>query len=143
MLVLIIILAPITSYAKSYVADDNYIMSSNIHDLFDNYFGSSKSYKYFPYKCYYGNYDRECYYGIDKDFNYLNVTYNCESSYGCSQVIDIGVDENFTVNGKNIYQKEVSADVSILYFLVFTGLIILFLELTKVVVRNGDYKDVY
>ena len=61
--------------AQSYVADDNYIISSNYHDFFRHYFGEDKSYQYFSYRCSNDSYNRNCYYGIDSDNNYIKIEY--------------------------------------------------------------------
>ncbi|MBE6156756.1 MAG: hypothetical protein E7161_03310 [Firmicutes bacterium] len=103
-MVLIIILVPITSVkAQSYTAEDT-LLSSNVHDYFNNYFNGNKSYQYFGYAC--G--DRTCYYGIDSDHNYVNITYTSTSGYGYDYVISTGVDENFSVSGSNVFKKEIN-----------------------------------
>lgn len=123
MLVLTITLVPTLSVsAKSYTADDNYIMSSNYHDFYRNYFGDSVSYQYFPYKCYFGSSERECYFGIDKEGNYADITYK-ENGYGYSQIVKYGVDESFSVSGKNIYKVDVSSGRITNQILVFVFLL--------------------
>lgn len=111
--------------AQSYVADDNYTINSQYHDLFNNYFDGSKSYQYFPYKCNYGNsYYRECYFGIDSAGNYLKVDYIYENnSYTTNYTT--GIDEAFSVSGNNIFKKGVSTQRIYLYAIVFFILVFL------------------
>lgn len=119
-LVLIIILVPITSVkAQSYTAEDT-LLSSNIHDYFNNYFSGNKSYQYFGYVC--G--DRTCYYGIDSDFNFVNITYTSTSGYNYNYKITTGVDENFSVSGANVFKKDVNNSRAILMALALITAII-------------------
>lgn len=107
MLALIIILVP-TANAQSYVADDSVVISSQYHDLFNNYFDGKLSYQYFPYECD-SLYSRTCYYGIDSEGNYLNVYYiRSDNSY--EQRIEVGKDENFSVTGSNVIKKDVNTE---------------------------------
>lgn len=103
MLALIIMLVPTISYAQSYTAE-NTLLNSNVHDYFNNYFSGSKSYQYFGYAC--G--DRTCYYGIDSDNNYVNITYTNTSGYSYDYLITTGVDDNFSVTGVNVFKKEIN-----------------------------------
>lgn len=115
MLVLLIILAPTTKVnAQSYTAEDT-VLNSNIHDYFNNYFNGNKSYQYFAYTC--G--DRTCYYGIDSDNNYVNITYTNINGYSYDYIITTGVDENFSVSGTNIFKKEINDSRAILVALAF------------------------
>lgn len=96
-------LVPTISKAQSYTAEDA-MLSSNVHDYFNNYFSGNKSYQYFGYAC--G--DRTCYYGIDSDFNYVNITYTSSSTgYSYDYLITTGVDEDFSVSGSNVFKKEI------------------------------------
>lgn len=115
---LIITLVPMVSHAQSYVTNDNVVISSQYHDLFNNYFLGDKSYQYFPYECDSGSYSRTCYYGIDSDFNYLNVTYT-RNGANYETFIEKGIDENFSVSGNNIIFKPVSYNYVILYSIAF------------------------
>lgn len=92
-------------YAQSYTADDTYIIGSNIHDFFKYYFGEDASYQYFSYKCNSGNYERNCYYGIDSSNNYVKIEYQDNGSYSYNQKITTGVDENFSVTGTSVFKK--------------------------------------
>lgn len=103
MLALIIMLVPTISKAQSYTAEDT-LLSSNVHDYFNNYFSGNKSYQYFGYAC--G--DRTCYYGIDSDFNYVNISYTNTSGYSYDYLITTGIDENFSVTGSNVFKKEIN-----------------------------------
>lgn len=94
--------------AQSYVADDNYIISSNYHDFFRHYFGEDKSYQYFSYRCSNDSYNRNCYYGIDSDNNYIKIEYEDTGNYSYNQKITTGVDENFSVSGNAIFKQEIS-----------------------------------
>lgn len=94
--------------AQSYVADDNYIISSNYHDFFRHYFGEDKSYQYFSYRCSNDSYNRNCYYGIDSDNNYIKIEYEDTGNYSYNQKITTGVDENFSVTGNAIFKQGIS-----------------------------------
>ncbi len=122
-IILVLTVSPVN--AQSYVADDNYTINSQYHDLFNNYFDGSKSYQYFPYKCNYGNsYYRECYFGIDSDGNYLKVDYIYgNNSYTTNYTT--GIDEDFSVSGNNIFKKGVSTQYIYLYAFIFVVLIVL------------------
>lgn len=126
MLVLITILVPIANVeAKSFTTDNNAIVPSNIHDYFRYYFGEEKSYQYFPYSCTYGSYTRTCYYGIDKEGNYLDIKYQ-GSDYSYNQISEFGVNETFSVTGKNIFKVNVSNSSVITTILVFVFVFIVF-----------------
>lgn len=130
MSVLVTTLALITNVkATSYVADDSVVISSQYHDLFNNYFDGSRSYQYFPYSCNYDNYSRTCYYGIDSDNNYMKITYSSSGSYSSSYKIETGVDENFSVTGSNIIKKPVAPLYIIIYGFVFLFLVIFLFNL--------------
>lgn len=122
MSVLAIMLVPtINAKAVSYRADDTAILSSQIHDYFNNYFSGNKSYQYFGYVC--G--DRTCYYGIDSDYNYVNITYQNVSGYSYDYLISTGIDESFSVSGINIFKKEINNSRVILMALVLiTGIMV-------------------
>lgn len=127
-LAIILVLTTKDVNAKEYVADDNYSMTSQYHDIFNNYFGEDKEYLYFPYSCEIGPYSRECYFGIDKDGNYLDISY---ISSGSSYVVNYssGIDEEFSVSGNNVFRKKVSSNIILLYGFTFflVLLVILFL----------------
>lgn len=120
---LIIILVPITSCAKSYVADDSVIIEDNIHSFFNNYFSSTDIYEYFPYECNYSDYNRTCYYGINQDNEYVDISYTYGDRFNYDRVITTGIDENFSVTGNNVIKKGVSINYIILVVLVFFGVI--------------------
>lgn len=109
MLVLMLTLVPTISNAQSYVAEDT-VLNSNIHDYFNNYFNGNRSYQYFGYSC--G--DRTCYYGIDSDNNYVNITYTNTSGYSYDYLITTGIDENFSVSGTSVFKKEIKDSRAIL-----------------------------
>lgn len=117
MLVLIIILVPITSVsADTYTSKDDTIISSTYYDFFKSHFGEDKSYKFFAYNCYgSGTYNRTCYYGIDKDFNYVKISYNSNNELQITK----GIDENFSVNGSNIIEVKPSLFAQILWAITF------------------------
>lgn len=103
-------IVPITSNATSYTADNSVIISSDIHDLYNNYFKKSDTYLYFPYSCYYDSYySRTCYFGINQNNEYLKVDY-VTSGNSYTRRITTGTDDNFSVNGNNVIRKEVSID---------------------------------
>lgn len=131
-MVLAIILVPTVSHAQSYTAS-NTILGSNIHDYFNNYFNGSNSYQYFAYAC--G--DRTCYYGIDSENNYVNITYETSSSgYSYNYVISTGVDNNFSVSGANVFKKEINDSKVILWALAFlTGCLVVYM------LNRGVYND--
>lgn len=106
--------------AQSYVADDNYIISSNYHDFFRHYFGEDKSYQYFSYRCSNDSYNRNCYYGIDSDNNYIKIEYEDTGNYSYNQKITTGVDENFSVSGNAIFKQGISQAK-------FTNIILIFI----------------
>lgn len=112
-------LVTINVKADSYVTDDTYIISSQYHDFFKNYFGDNKKYQYFSYKCNAGSYQRNCYYGIDSESNYIKVEYVDNDSYSYNQKITIGIDENFSVSGNVIFIHEISSCTYIFYLLIF------------------------
>lgn len=126
MSVLIIMLVPITSVkAKSFTADNNAVVPSNIHDYFRYYFGDRKSYEYFPYSCYYGSYSLTCYYGIDKDGNYLDIKYQ-GSDYSYNQISEFGINDTYSVIGSNVFKVNVSNNYLISYILIFALLVFFF-----------------
>lgn len=115
MLVLIItVLATVNVNAVSYTAKDT-VINSNIHDYFNNYFNDNLSYQYFAYEC--G--ERTCYYGIDSENNYVNISYTSTSSgYNYDYLITSGIDEDFSVTGTSIFKHEVSNDRILLIVIV-------------------------
>lgn len=116
--------------AQSYVADDNYIISSNYHDFFRHYFGEDKSYQYFSYRCSNDSYNRNCYYGIDSDNNYIKIEYEDTGNYSYNQKITTGVDENFSVSGNAIFKQGISqAKFTNITFIFVTCFIIFILML--------------
>lgn len=123
MLVLMVTLVPTISKAQSYTAEDT-LLSSNVHDYFNNYFSGNKSYQYFGYAC--G--DRTCYYGIDSDNNYVNITYTNTTGYGYDYLISTGVDDNFSVSGSSVFKKEINDSRVILCALSFlTGCLVVYM----------------
>lgn len=116
---LVLLLIPIITirevHATSYIASSDTIMSSNYHDFFLNYFGENIDFQYFSYDC--G--DRTCYYGIDKDFNYVNITYDTTTGYGYNTTIKTGIDENFSVTGDIIFTHYGYSNAYIYYLLIF------------------------
>lgn len=133
MLVLTIILVPITSVsADTYTSKDNTIIGSNYYDFYKAQFGEDKYYKFFAYDCYgSGTYNRTCYYGIDRDFNYVQIKYNSNNE----MEIVKGVDEDFSVTGTNIIEVKPSPESQIAYglnfilvfFIIYTMLGVVFL----------------
>lgn len=122
MLVLTITLAPITSYAKSYVSDDTVVITSDMHNFFNNYFDYTDSYLYFPYECGYSDYNRTCYFGINQDNEYVDITYS-GSGYNYDRLISTGVDNSFSVSGSNVIRKSVSVEYVLLLVAVFFSII--------------------
>lgn len=101
MLVLVIISLIITSnvYADSYTTN-NTIVPSQYHDFFQLHF-KNKNYKYFPYNCLTSSsYYRTCYMGIDKDGNYIKISYNNNNELEITK----GIDNNFSLNGDNYFE---------------------------------------
>lgn len=133
MLVLTIILVPITSVsADTYTSKDNTIIGSNYYDFYKAQFGEDKYYKFFAYDCSgSGTYSRTCYYGIDRDFNYVQIKYNSNNE----MEIVKGVDEDFSVTGTNIIEVKPSPESQIAYglnfilvfFIIYTMLGVVFL----------------
>lgn len=113
--------------AQSYVADDNYIISSNYHDFFRHYFGEDKSYQYFSYRCSNDSYNRNCYYGIDSDNNYIKIEYEDTGNYSYNQKITTGVDENFSVSGNAIFKQGISQSKFTNIILILVTCFIIFL----------------
>ncbi len=113
--------------AQSYVADDNYIISSNYHDFFRHYFGEDKSYQYFSYRCSNDSYNRNCYYGIDSDNNYIKIEYEDTGNYSYNQKITTGVDENFSVSGNAIFKQGISQSKFTNIIFIFVTCFIIFL----------------
>ncbi len=130
MLVLLITVVTTTNvYATSYVADDTSSISSQYHDIFNNYFSKSVSYQYFSYKCHYGNSDRNCYFGIDNDGNFLRIVYQANgNSY--IQKYEKGVDEDFSVSGVNVFRKEIDNVIVTNYILSFVFVLTIVFILT-------------
>lgn len=114
--------------AKSYVADDTTILSSNIHDFFNNYFSYDDQYLYFPYECNYDDRIRVCYYGINHENEYVALIYE-NGGYTYSQVIDVGIDNNFSVTGNNIFYKNVSTGYLIFFAISFIFGFVLIIKL--------------
>lgn len=131
MLVFLIISLTITNTvnAKSYIADDTTVISSQYVDMFQNYFGDDISYQYFTYKCDYGTSIRNCYYAIDNSYNYINVTYTSSSSYGYNTKIETGVDQDFSVEGLvfKVHQSYVFIILVVLCFGITCALVSLLL----------------
>lgn len=102
MLVLVIISLIITNnvYADSYTTN-NTIVSSQYHDFFQLHFKNTE-YKYFPYNCNLtsSSYYRTCYMGIDKDGNYIKISYNNNNELEITK----GIDNNFSLNGDNYFE---------------------------------------
>lgn len=113
--------------AQSYVSDDNYIISSNYHDFFRHYFGEDKSYQYFSYRCSNDSYNRNCYYGIDSDNNYIKIEYEDTGNYSYNQKITTGVDENFSVSGNAIFKQGISQSKFTNIIFIFVTCFIIFL----------------
>lgn len=122
MLVLVITLVPMVSFADTYVADDTYTMTSQYHDVFNNYFSPWVSYQYFSYDCVYGSYARQCYLGIDSEGNYLKINYVQD---GNNYVVNYqeGVDEDFSVSGINVFKKGIDVNSIIAVAVIFFGLL--------------------
>lgn len=128
MLVLGIILAPtINVNAKSYIADDTVTIPSQYHDVFNNYFKEYQKYTYFPYECN-TNYSRTCYFGIDSQGNYLDISYK---NYGNSYELQYtkGVDEDFSVTGVNVFIHEPSMASLLTCAVIFIFLVLLICSL--------------
>lgn len=116
MLVLAIILVPITKVsATSYTAKNDIIISSTYYDFYKAQFGEDKSYKFFAYDCSSGSYSRTCYYGIDKDNNYVQIKYNSNYNY---EIVK-GIDNNFSVSGDNVIEVKPSFISQLTYAIVF------------------------
>lgn len=120
MLVLIVTLVLTISevQAQTYTANNEIVIGTQYHELFNNYFDGSKSYLYFPYTCRINNYDRVCYLGIDSDGKFLKVEYVASGNSYSTRIVE-GVDENFSVNGSNVIRKDVSNLEIIKYLSVF------------------------
>lgn len=130
MLVLGITLVPTISVkADSYTAKDNIVFDTKYYEFFDHQFDKNTSYKFFAYDCFYSNYNRTCYYGIDSNNNFVKISYNSDSYSDLT--ITKGVDDNFSVVGTNIISVSPSSDTVILQVLVFS--IILFVILKMLV----------
>lgn len=123
MLVLIVTSVPIINLnADTYVSNDNTLVSSNIHDFFENYFSPKDTYQYFPYTC--G--DRTCYFGINSDNEFVRLYYS--GTYGSNLQIEKGVDYEFNVSGVNVFIHEPDIQFEILISIVFIFLIYFFLN---------------
>lgn len=116
MLALTIMLVPtIKVKADTYTTKDSVVVSSQYYDFFESKFGEDKEYKFFPYNCSSGsNNNRTCYYGIDKEFNYIKIYYN-DSELD----IETGIDENFQLIGNNVYHHKPSINTQLLYAICF------------------------
>lgn len=129
MLVLIIMLAPtIKVGAKSYIADDTTIISSQYHEFFNNYFDDVVGFQYFTYKCNVNDITRNCYYGIDSKGNYINIGYTYNSYNNYSIQITKGIDEDFSVSGSNVFKIGYNYSKLIFYLLVGTWFVLFFLR---------------
>lgn len=118
MSVLAIMLVPTTkASALTYTAKDNIIIDTKYYEFFKAQFGKDKSYKFFAYDCEYNNYNRTCYYGIDKDFNYIDISYT-SNSYS-DLIIKKGTDTNFSVSGVNVIEVQPDTNLTILYAITF------------------------
>ena len=108
MLVLVITLVPIVK-AETYTAKNDIIIDT-------------KYYKFFAYDCAYSNYNRTCYYGIDKKNNFVKIDY---SNSGNSYQINItkGIDNNFKVNGTNVIEIKPSYISILTYGIAFLFII--------------------
>lgn len=113
--------------AESFVADDTYVMSSQYHDFFKNYFGEDKSYQYFSYKCDSGNYQRNCYYGIDSEGNSVKITYVDNGSYNYNYSITSGVDEDFSVTGVSVFKVKANPNYLTNFVLIFSICLVILL----------------
>lgn len=131
MLVLTIMLVPtIKVNATTYTSKDDIIISSNYYDFFKVNFGEDKSYKFFAYNCYgSSSYQRTCYYGIDKDFNYVNIKYDTSNNL---EIIK-GTDTNFNVNGSNIIEVKPSNLSQLLYAITFIFIFFVIYIMTGVI----------
>lgn len=131
MLVLIITLVLTTSSvsAKSYVADDSYSVTSQYHDIFNNYFNESIKYTYFPYECEGSSYNRICYFGIDEEGNYLDIFYLPKGNNSYTLNYSKGIDKEFSVTGSNVFIHEPSSSTLTNYAIIFIFLIILILKM--------------
>lgn len=131
MLVLITILVPtIKVSATSYVSKDDIVISSNYYDFFKANFGEDKSYKFFAYNCYNSSsYQRTCYYGIDKDFNYVNIKYDSNNNL---QIVK-GIDTNFSVTGANIIEVKPNLLSQLLWAITFIFIFFVIYIMTGVI----------
>lgn len=116
MLVLVIISLIITNnvYADSYTTN-NTIVPSQYHDFFQLHFKNTE-YKYFPYNCNLtsSSYYRTCYMGIDKDGNYIKISYNNNNELEITK----GIDNSFSLNGDNYFEiKDVNYQFIISIFI--------------------------
>lgn len=120
MLALLIISLVITNnvHADSYTTN-NTIVSSQYHDFFQLHFKDTK-YKYFPYDCQRqtSSYYRTCYFGIDKEGNYIKIAYNTNDELEISK----GIDNNFSLSGNNYFEIN---DINYEYYiLIILGIIL-------------------
>lgn len=125
--------------AVTYTANDNATMSTQYHDLFNNYFDSKKSYQYFQYSCVFGNTTRQCYYGIDSDFNYLMIDYYQSSTNVWTIRYSKGIDKNFAVNGINVFKKSVDNTYILTISLTFFSVLVILGILTKRRLKNENF----
>ena len=72
MLVLSIMLVP-TVKADTYTTKDDIVIDTKYYEFFKAKFGEDTGYKFFAYDCTRSNYSytATCYYGIDKNNNYI------------------------------------------------------------------------
>ena len=130
MSVLIIILVLTTNVsAKSYIADDSVSVTSQYHDIFNNYFNESLKYTYFPYQCESSSYNRTCYFGIDEKGNYLDISYISNGNNSYTLNYSNGIDENFSVSGSNVFIHKPSSSTLTTYSIIFIFLIILVIKM--------------
>lgn len=136
MLALLITLVPITNVnASTYTSKDNIVIDTKYYEFFKAQFGEDKSYKFFAYDCEYNNYNRTCYYGIDKDNNYVDISYT-SSSYS-DLIIKKGTDTNFSVTGSNIIEVKPSVNYQMLYAIVFFLVLYVSNMLTSIIFNKG------
>ena len=130
-MVLLITLVLTTSnvFAKEYISDDNVNVSTQYHDIFNNYFNEYEKYTYFPYSCSYSNYsNRTCYFGINEDGEFLDISYVPDGNSYKLQYSS-GIDNSFSVTGSNVFIHEPSSSTIIAYCFVFVFLLVLIFNL--------------
>lgn len=129
MLVLVITLVPIVK-AETYTAKNDIIIDTKYYEFFKYQFGEDNNYRFFAYDCAYSNYNRTCYYGIDKKNNFVKIDY---SNSGNSYQINItkGIDNNFKVNGTNVIEIKPSYISILTYGIAFLFIIWIVLALFR------------